>query len=215
MLLDEVANEQRDVLTTLPQGRNFQRKDVQPVIQVHSERVLTDHRLQVPIGCSDEPDVRPDSPIAADTFELLVLDSAEQLRLELERHFADLVEKERTSMRQLEASDLLCHRSGERALFVPKQLAFEQTGRDRRAVHFDEAALLPAAQFVNGAGYELLSRPCFTQYQNGCIGGRHYLNAVQNRLESGALTDHVAVVMVEPDLVLEVDLLGSESLLYF
>ena len=120
MFLDEVASEQGDVLTPLPQGRNVQRKDVQPVVQVRPEPVLIDHRLQVPIGCGDEPDVRPDSAIAADTLELLVLDSAEQLRLEFERHFADLVEKERTSMRQFEASDLLRHRSGERALLVPE-----------------------------------------------------------------------------------------------
>src|SRR5580704_12171191 len=98
---------------------------MQPVVKVTSELVFFHQPLQVPIGCGDEPDVRTDSAIAADTLKLLVLDSAEQLRLEFERHLADLVEKERTPVCQLEASDLLRHRPGEGALLVPEQLAFE------------------------------------------------------------------------------------------
>ena len=67
---------------------------------------------------------------------------------------------------------------------------------------------------MNGAGHELFSRAGFAQYQNSCIGGRDYLNAFQNGLKGGPLTDHVAVVMVEPDFVLQVKLLGSEPLLH-
>ena len=117
-------------------------------------------------------------------------------------------------IRQFEAPDLLRHGSGERSLLVSEKLAFEQAGGDGRAVYFDEAAPAAAAHLVNGAGHELLSRACFAQYQNGCIGRRDYLNAFQNGLESRPLADHVAVVVVEPDLVLQVKLLGSEPLLY-
>ena len=67
---------------------------------------------------------------------------------------------------------------------------------------------------MNGARDEFLSGAGFAQYQHGCIGGRDYLNAFQNGLESRPLTDHVAVVVVEPDFVLEVELLGSEPLLH-
>jgi hypothetical protein len=66
---------------------------MQPVVKITSELVFFHHPHQVPIGCGDEPDVRPNSAIAADTLKLLVLDGAEQFRLEFERHLADLVEK--------------------------------------------------------------------------------------------------------------------------
>ena len=45
---------------------------MQPVVKITSELVFFHHPLQVPIGCGDEPDVRPDSAIAADTLKLLV-----------------------------------------------------------------------------------------------------------------------------------------------
>ena len=118
-------------------------------------------------------------------------------------------------IRQLKAPDLLRHGSGERSLLVSEKLAFEQAAGDGRAVYFDEAAPATAAHLVNGAGHELFSGAGFAQYQNSCIGGRDDLNAFQNGLEGCPLADHVAVVMIEPDFVLEIELLGSEPLLHF
>ena len=74
--------------------------------------------------------------------------------------------------------------------------------------------LLRLLNLVNGAGHEFLSGAGFAQYQNSCIGGRDYLNAFQNGLEGCPLTDHVAVVVIEPDFVLQIKLLGSEPLLH-
>ena len=98
---------------------------MQPIVEVRAELVLIHHRLQVPIRCGDEPDVGADGAIAANTLEFLILNCAKQLRLEFERHFADLVQEQRSLMRQFEAANLLRHRSGERAFLVPEQLALE------------------------------------------------------------------------------------------
>jgi hypothetical protein len=120
MFLDKVARQQRYVFAALPQWWNIQGKNVQPIIEVGAKFALFHHRLQVPVRSGYESDVGPDGPIAPNALEFLVLDGAEQLRLEFERHFADLVEKERSLMCQFEASDLLRHRSGEGALLVPE-----------------------------------------------------------------------------------------------
>jgi hypothetical protein len=97
----------------------MQRKNVQPVIQVCAESILINHRLEIAIGCGHEPNVRSDRTIAANPLEFLVLDCAEQLRLEFERHLADLIEKERALVGQFKSSSFLREGSGKRALLMP------------------------------------------------------------------------------------------------
>ena len=63
---------------------------------------------------------------AAQALELALLQHAQQLRLQLQRDLADLVEKHRAVVGQLEAADALRDRAGERAPLVPEQLALEQ-----------------------------------------------------------------------------------------
>jgi hypothetical protein len=122
----------------------MQREDVQPVIQVCSESILVDHRLEIAIGCGHEPNVRSDGAIAANSLEFLVLNCAEQFRLEFERHLADLIEKERALVGQFESPSSLRRGSGKRALLMAEQLAFEQAGGNRGTVHFNEATPLTA-----------------------------------------------------------------------
>src|SRR5271166_4152218 len=139
----------------------MQWKDMQAIVEVGAKFVALDHRLQVPVGGSHEPGVGSDRAIAADALEFLVLNCAKQLRLEFQWHFAYLIEKERALMRQFETPDLLRHRSRERALLMPEQLALEQARGNRRAVHLHETALAAPAQFVNGPSDEFFSRSCF------------------------------------------------------
>jgi len=88
----------------------MQRKNVQPVIQVCAESILVNHRLEIAIGRRHEPNVRSDRSSASNPLEFLVLDCAEQFRLEFERHLADLIEKQRALVGQLEYSVSMCIR---------------------------------------------------------------------------------------------------------
>ena len=82
--------------------------------------------LEVPVGRRDDAHVDPLRARAADALELLLLEDAQQLRLQLERDVADLVEEERAAVRQLEAPDPLRDGAGERAALVAEELALEQ-----------------------------------------------------------------------------------------
>src|SRR4029450_8051907 len=115
MFLHEVAGEQRYVFAPLAQRWNIQRKNVEPVIQVVAKLVLFDHRFQVPVGCGNKPDIGADGASAPNTLEFLILDCAEQLRLEFKRHFSDLVEKERALISEFEPSKLLPNGAGKGA----------------------------------------------------------------------------------------------------
>ena len=69
----------------------------------------------------------------ADPLERLLLEEAQQLRLQARRHLADLVEEHRAAVGGLEQPALLLPGVGERAALVAEQLALEQLLRQRRA----------------------------------------------------------------------------------
>src|SRR5205085_10801250 len=126
MFLDEVARGQRYVLAPLPEWWNMQRKNMQPIVKIRAEFALLHHCFRIPVGGGYQAGIGPDCATAADALELLVLNCPQQLRLEFQRHLADLVKEKRSVVRQFEAPDLLRHGSGERAPLVPEQLTLEE-----------------------------------------------------------------------------------------
>ena len=119
---EEVAHEVGDVLEPLPQRRQPQRHDIQPIEQILAEQALIDLLLQVAIGGGDDADVGPDRRAAADCRVFALLQHAQQPRLRFHRHVADLVEKQRAAFGLLETADVTILRAGEGALLVAEQL---------------------------------------------------------------------------------------------
>ena len=157
-LLCEVAHQHGDVLTAVPERRHMDWEHVQTVEEVLPELLLVGKRRQVAIGRRDETRVGAQRARAAEPLELALLEHAKQLRLELERDLADLVEEHRAAIGQLEPADALSDGARERALLVTEQLALEKPRRNGRAVQLDERVVMPATQLMDGAGDELLAR---------------------------------------------------------
>src|SRR5262249_51337209 len=131
--LDEVSDERRNVLPAIAQRRHHHRKHVQPGIQNAAELVALDHRRQVAMRRRDEPYADVMRPAAAQPFELLFLQHAQKFWLQCQWNVPNLIEEQRAAICQLESADLLRDGTGERALFMTEQLAFEQVRRDGRA----------------------------------------------------------------------------------
>jgi hypothetical protein len=93
-------------------------------------------------------------------------------------------------MSQLESSDLLRYGSGERALFVPKQLAFEEAGGNRRAVYFYEGITLSRTEIMNRTSNQLLAGAGFSQNENGGVCRSHDFNVFDNGFKSQVATDN-------------------------
>ena len=74
----------------------------------------------------------------AQPLEFPLLQDAQQLGLQLQRDLADLIQKHRAAIGQLESPDALRDRAGEGALLMPEQFAFEQSGGNGRAIQLDE-----------------------------------------------------------------------------
>ena len=66
----------------------------------------------------------------ADALDLALLQRAQQLGLQRQRHRRDFVDEERALVRQLEPADARRHGAGERALHVAEQLGFDQRLRE-------------------------------------------------------------------------------------
>ena len=93
----------------------------------------------------------------ADPDDDPLLERAQQLHLQRERHLADLVEEQRAAVGRLELALLVGDRAGEGALHVAEQLALEQVLGDGAAVDGDERLAWRAA---SGCGSRARSAPC-------------------------------------------------------
>src|SRR5262249_56663045 len=86
------------------------------------------------------------------------LQHTQQLRLQLQRQFTDLVQEERPTVGELEAPGPRGGRPGEGALLVSEQLALDERRRQRRAVHLHERTGPARTTVMNRAGQPLLAR---------------------------------------------------------
>src|SRR6266542_2239716 len=138
VMFEEPLRQDRDFVAPLAERRQRDAHDVQPEEEILAEPSFRDGALEIAIGGRDDPDVDVDIPAPAEPRELAVLEDLQQLRLQRRMHLADLVEKHRPFVRELELARLLLDGSGERAALEPEELRFEELRRQRRAVHLHE-----------------------------------------------------------------------------
>jgi hypothetical protein len=106
--LDKVRYQGRNVFTALSQRRQLDRKYIEAKVEVTAKFAISHHPRQVAMRCSHEPNIHLVSSAAAQTFEFLFLQYAQQFGLQLRRNVADLVKEEGTFIGQLEPAKLLC-----------------------------------------------------------------------------------------------------------
>src|SRR5262249_36979602 len=159
--------------------------------------------------------VRADGAGAAQAFELPLLQHAQQLGLEFERDFAYLVEKHRSPIGQLEASDALCDRAREGAFLVAKEFAFQQAGGNGSAIELPECIGVTRTQIVDSAGNQFLAGSGFAVDENGGIRRGYGLDLGQDASQRRALADdllEIALITNFTHLVLDIDTLLGELL---
>ena len=79
-------------------------KHAQAVVEVLAERAFADHAPQVAMRGRDDADVHFLRLRGAEPLERAFLQHAQELGLQVEREIADLVEKQRAAVGQLEAT---------------------------------------------------------------------------------------------------------------
>jgi hypothetical protein len=99
--------------------------------------------------CAHNPNVYVDILIATKPRKSTILKHLQQFRLKPRTHFSNFVEEDCSLRGLFEFSELSDIRSRERALFVAKQLAFEQIFRESCAVDLDEGLIGTGLPVVN------------------------------------------------------------------
>src|SRR5580658_735540 len=136
--LHEMRHKRGNVFAALAQRGKNDGKDIQTIVQIIAELTASDHLDEIPIGCGHQPNVHLVSATASQALELLFLQHAQQFWLQGGKDVAYFVQKQRALVGHLEAPDLLRDGSGEGALLVTEQFAFQKIERNGRAIQLDE-----------------------------------------------------------------------------
>ena len=137
-LVQERLHQQRQIVAPVAQRRQADREHVQAVEQVFAQLALLHRFERIDVGRGDDAHVDRLLVPAAEAAEAALLQHAQQLDLRRRRHLADLVEKQRAAIGELEAALAAIGRAGERALLVAEDLALEQRFGNGGAVDGDK-----------------------------------------------------------------------------
>ena len=140
-LLQKVAGQGKYVFTPLTQSRQAQANHIQAVVQVLAEHAFLDALLQVLVGGSNHARVGLDGVVSTHAVEMPVAQHAQQTRLQVKRHVANFIEKQRASLGLLKTATAHGLRAGKRAALMAKQFAFQQVFWNGSGVDGDKRAV--------------------------------------------------------------------------
>ena len=171
-----MLDEHWDVVTPFPERRHFDLDDVQAVVEVFAEAPFFYALHQVGICGRDDPDIHGDDPRVADRRQFPGLDHVEQLDLQRQRQFADLVQEQRAAVCHGDEPFFILIGRGKGAFFMAEELAFEQVLGDRAAVDRNERFVLARAGLVDRLGDQPLAGAALAGYQNVGLARDHFFH---------------------------------------
>ena len=124
--LQEMVDEERDVLPSLPQRGKRNGDDVEAVVKVLSEQTRPPGLFKIPMGRREDSHVRLEGGVRSQSLKLLLLKDSEELDLSARGEVADLIEKDRAPIGLLKPADPSLEGSCESALLMSKEFAFEE-----------------------------------------------------------------------------------------
>src|SRR5688572_1876439 len=205
---EEMVAEQRHVFRALAQRRHLQRDRVDAEVEVLAQAAVAQRVLELDVRVADQAEVHPDQPIAADRAVLALLQHTKELRLQVGRHLANLVEEQRPALGHLEEPHLVAGGARERAFAVPEQLALDELGGNGRAVDLDERPAHTVGVVVDGVGNQLFAGTVLALNQDVRVARRHTLDELEEVLHLLALPHHVPEAVPSANLFLESQVLG-------
>jgi len=134
MLAQKVPGQRRDVVAAIAQRRQMDLDRIQPKQQILPESTAADFVDEVRVARGQDAHVHVTRARRSDALEISGLEHAQELRLKIERHVRDLVEEQCPTVGELEPSDAVALRVGERPLDVAEELALEDAIRQPTGV---------------------------------------------------------------------------------
>ncbi len=152
-----MSRKQRNIFAAFAQRRQPQPDHVQPVIQVLTKQAFADPCFQILIGRGDDADTRANRLMAADPVESPIRQHAQQARLQLGRHVADLIQEQSAVFGLFEATSpqSLCPREG--AAVVTEELRFQKVFRHCGGIYCDERLVCRRTMAVQCSRHKFLA----------------------------------------------------------
>src|SRR5438552_3380619 len=107
-----MVGQERNVFDALAKRRQFDRENVEPVVEILAELALFDRLLEVAIARGDHTNVDRYLGSATQAPQPLLFQYSQQLGLQLDLHLGDFVEQQGSAVGKLEASFAPPVRSG-------------------------------------------------------------------------------------------------------
>ena len=171
-VLQQRLGQRLDVARALAQRRQADRQHVQPPVEVGAEAAVGDHRAEVAAGRGDDANVDALHRVAADRFDLLLLQHAQQLGLQGERHVADLVEEQRAAVGEPELAVAAAPLgAGIGAGGDAEELGFEQRVGNGGDVDADERPRRARAGGMDAVRQQLLAGTGLAEQQHRAVVG--------------------------------------------
>jgi hypothetical protein len=134
-------------------------------------------------------DIRIQRARGAEALESVLLQDAQEFRLQVEREVTDFVEEQRPPVSQFKAPEALRERPREGAFFIAEEFAFEQPAGNGGAVERDEGARVTRTEGVQRPCQEFFAGAGLALQEYGGIGRGHEVKLRQHRLERRALPE--------------------------
>ena len=138
---------------------------------------------QVTVCSRYDADIHLDGAGIADLDELAGFKDTEQLGLQVEAHFSDLIEEDRTVVGLFKKTFRLFQCACKGPGFVSEHLALQQIAAERRTIDRNKGFSAPGTVLMDGLGEDFLARPGFAGQEDRHIGlgnlagqGNRFLN---------------------------------------
>ena len=142
-----------------------------------------------PIGGGDDAHVDRQIRGAADAIQSLGFEHAQQARLQIERHFRDLVEQQRAAVRALEDSFTRTQRAREAAALMAEQFGLDECRGNRGAIERDERLAGARTHGMHRFGDEFLAAAALAADQHRRIGRRDARDELAHLLHPRRIAD--------------------------
>ena len=164
-----MLHKMRNVVHSMAQRRHVELDHVQSVVQVFAEAALENFPLQIAVRGGHHLHVDVHGHRRADRRHFVLLQHAQQFRLELERHFADFIQKHDAAFGGAKHAQAAPGRAGKRALLVTEQLAFGKRGGERGAIDGHKRFVAPRSQAMQQARPKFFAGARFAADQNRAL----------------------------------------------
>src|SRR5215469_6409652 len=166
---DEVFDKQWNIVHSLAQRRNGDRKDVQSVEKILAKGSGRHGGRQVTIGCGYQAYIYGDRMVTPHPLKFLFLQYPQERDLRFHGKITDLIQEERATVRRLKPSHPPLKCAGECSLFMAEKLRSDQRLWNRRTVNANERSVSAFRSPMQSTCDQLFAGSGFSQNEDGRI----------------------------------------------